>query len=183
MTTTMNPQTNEMPQVQVIDFNAMLDARAKASTTIVGPFKNVFHYAAFCDSNFQHNMEMRGADLQDTTFTNDLAIAEYCEQMGLDNNKTTEAVEDTIKRATAEWKHDPDYIIALIFAVNAKSWEHHAMASAKYAHMRAFTKEIHEEYAKYYTERYYTLLDHVMDELYAGEENEEIRMQIYNAID
>ena len=177
----MNQQTNKKPQVQVIDMNAMLNERQKASTTITGTFPTVFHYAAFCETNFKRNMENRGAELQDTTFTSDLSIAEFCEQIHIDHHTTTEAVEDTIQRAVSEWAHDEQYIIALLFAVNMKSWEHYAMASDKYADMRAFTKEIHEEYAKYYSDRYYTLLDYVMEVVY--KDDEETRMKIYQALD
>lgn len=169
--------------VRVVDMNALLTERQKHTDTISGVFKNVFHYAAFCEANFNNNMKARGANLTDTTFTSDLAIAEYCEQLHLDGKKTTEAVEDTIQRACRDWKHDPDYIIALIFAVNAKAWEHHAMAQEKYASMRAFTAEIHLEYSRYYSERYYSLVDYVFDELYPGEENAGIRSKIYDAID
>jgi len=189
MTTTTTTQRNEKvqtinaAQVQVINIDDLLSEHQAKSTTLSGVFKNVFHYAAFCERNFKANMENRGANLTDTTFTSDLAIAEYCEQMHLDGKKTGEAVDDTIQRACKMWRHDEDYIIALLFAVNAKAWEHHAMTSEKYVQMRAFTKEVHEEYSRYYSERYYSLLDYVMEVLYAGEENEDVRYKIYQAID
>ena len=44
-------------------------------------------------------------------------------------------------------------------------------------------QKVHEEYSRYYSDRYYTLLDYVMDELYPGEENEGVRYKIYQAID
>lgn len=170
-------------QIQIINIDNLLNEHQAKATTLSGVFKNVFHYAAFSERNFKANMENRGANLTDTTFTSDLSIAEYCEQMHLDGKKTSEAVEDTIQRACKMWRHDEDYIIALLFAVNAKAWEHHAMTSEKYAQMRAFTKEVHEEYSRYYSERYYSLLNYVMDELYPGEENEDVRYKIYEAID
>lgn len=170
-------------QVQVINIDDMLNEHQAKANTLSGVFKNVFQYAAFCEHNFNSNMEAQGANLTSTTFTSDLSIAEYCEQIRLDDKQTTEAAEDTIQRAILECRHDEDYITALLFAVNAKSWEQHAMASDKYAQMRAFTKEVHEEYAKYYSERYYSLLDYVMEELFAGEENEDVRYKIYQAID
>ncbi len=186
--TTTTQRANEVctingTQVQVINIDDLLNERQVKANTLSGVFKNVFQYAAFCEYNFNNNMEARGTNLTNTTFTSDLSIAEYCEQMHLDGKRTTEAVEDTIQRASLEWRHDEDYIIALLFAVNMKSWEHHAMTSDKCAQMRAFTKEVHEEYAKYYSERYYSLLDYVMDELFAGEENEDVRYKIYQAID
>ena len=170
-------------QVQVINIDDMLNEHQAKANTLSVVFKNVFQYAAFCEHNFNSNMEAQGANLTSTTFTIDLSIAEYCEQIRLDDKQTTEAVEDTIQRASLKCRHDEDYITALLFAVNAKSWEHHAMASDKYAQMRAFTKEVHEEYVKYYSERYYSLLDYVMEELFAGEENEDVRYKIYQAID
>ena len=170
-------------QVQVINIDDMLNEHQAKANTLSVVFKNVFQYAAFCEHNFNSNMEAQGANLTSTTFTSDLSIAEYCEQIRLDDKQTTEAVEDTIQRASLKCRHDEDYITALLFAVNAKSWEHHAMASDKYAQMRAFTKEVHEEYAKYYSERYYSLLDYVMEELFAEEENEDVRYKIYQAID
>lgn len=189
MTTTTRTERKENvnainpANVMVISIDDLLSEHQAKATTLSGVFKNVFHYAAFCESNFKANMENRGAELIDTTFTSDLSIAEYCEQLHLDGKNTSEAVEDTIKRACAMWRHDEDYIIALLFAVNAKAWEHHAMASDKYASMRAFTKEIHEQYSRYYSDRYYLLLDYVMEELYPGEENEDVRYKIYQAID
>lgn len=174
--------TNETEtRVEVIDITQMLEAKARSAMTLTGVFRNVFHYAAFCEHNFKQNIANNGTELQDTTFTNDLSIAEFCEQIHIDHYTTTEAVEDTIQRAVREWAHDEQYIIALLFAVNMKSWEHHAMASDKYANMRAFTKEIHEQYVKYYSDRYYTLLDYVMDVVYKNDE--ETRMKIYQALD
>ena len=152
MTNSVN--TNETAtRVEVIDIAQQLEAKTSSATTLTGVFRNVFHYAAFCEHNFKRNIANNGTELQDTTFTSDLSIAEFCEQ----------------------------YIIALLFAVNMKSWEHHAMTSDKYADMRAFTKEIHEEYAKYYSDRYYTLLDYVMEAVY--KDDEETRMKIYQALD
>lgn len=174
--------TNETEtRVEVIDIAQQLETKASYATTLTGVYRNVFHYAAFCEHNFKWNVANNGTELQDTTFTSDLSIAEFCEQIHIDHHTTTEAVEDTIQRAVREWAHDEQYIIALLFAVNMKSWEHHAMASDKYANMRAFTKEIHEQYAKYYSGRYYTLLDYVMDVVYKNDE--ETRMKIYQALD
>lgn len=144
MTTTQrkeNVKAINGAQVRIISIDDMLNEHQAQATTLSGVFKNVFHYAAFCEHNFKANMENRGADLTETTFTSDLSIAEYCEQLHLDGKKTSEAVEDTIQRACKEWWHDEDYIIAPLFAVNAKAWEHHAMTSDKYAQMRAFTKK------------------------------------------
>ena len=62
-----------------------------------------------------------------------------------------------------------------------KAWEHHALLSDKYEKVRAFTKEIHEEYAHYYSDRYYTLLDYIMDDLM--KDREDLRMKIFQAID
>lgn len=172
---------NESVKVQVIDVDELLSELQKSSTTITGVFQNAFHYAAFCEANFKSNIDSIGADIIDTTFTNDLAIAEYCEQMHLDDADTTQAVEDTIQRACETWKQDEDYLIALIFAVNMKAWEHHALLSDKYEKVRAFTKEIHEEYARYYSDRYYTLLDYIMDDLM--KDRKDLRMKIFQAID
>ena len=172
---------NESVKVQVIDVNELLCEQQKKSTTITGVFKNVFHYAAFCEANFKSNIEASGADIKDTTFTHDLSIAEYCEQIHVDDSGTTHAVEDTIQRACEAWKYDEDYLIALLFAVNMKAWEHHALLSDKYEKVRAFTKEIHEEYARYYSDRYYTLLDYIMDDLM--KDREDLRMKIFQAID
>lgn len=180
MTNSVN--TNETAtRVEVIDIAQQLEAKTSSATTLTGAFRNVFHYAAFCEHNFKRNVANNGTELQDTTFTSDLSIAEFCEQIHIDHHTTTEAVEDSIQRAVSEWAHDEQYIIALLFAVNMKSWEHHAMASDKYADMRAFTKEIHEQYAKYYSDRYYTLLDYVMEVVY--KDDEETRMKIYQALD
>lgn len=172
---------NESVKVQVIDVNELLCEQQKKSTTITGVFKNVFHYAAFCEANFKSNIEASGADIIDTTFTNDLSIAEYCEQMHVDDAGTTQAVEDTIQRACKVWKCDENYLIALLFAVNMKAWEHHALLSDKYEKVRAFTKETHEEYARYYSDRYYTLLDYIMDDLM--KDREDLRIKIFQAID
>lgn len=172
---------NENVKVQVIDVNELFSERQKSSTTITGAFKNVFHYAAFCEANFKSNIESIGANIIDTTFTNDLAVAEYCEQLHVDDADTTQAVEDTIQRACKAWKCDENYLIALLFAVNMKAWEHHALLSDKYEKVRAFTKEIHEEYARYYSDRYYTLLDYIMDDLM--KDREDLRMKIFQAID
>ena len=43
---------NESVKVQVIDVNEFLCEQQKKSTTITGVFKNVFHYAAFCEANY-----------------------------------------------------------------------------------------------------------------------------------
>ena len=172
---------NESVKVQVIDVNDLLCEQQKKSTTITGVFKNIFHYAAFCEANFKRNIEASGADIIDTTFTSDLSIAEYCEQMHIDDAGTTQAVEDTIQRACNVWKCNENYLIALLFAVNMKAWEHHALLSDKYEKVRAFTKEIHEEYACYYSARYYTLLDYIMDDLM--KDREDLRMKIFQAID
>lgn len=180
MTNSVNINENGT-RVEVIDIAQQLEAKTSCATTLTGVFRNVFHYAAFCEHNFKRNIADRGIEIQDTTFISDLSIAEFCEQIHIDHHTTTEAVEDTIQRAVSEWAHDEQYIIALLFAVNMKSWEHHAMASDKYADMRAFTKETHEQYAKYYSDRYYTLLDYVMDVVY--KDNEKTRMNIYQALD
>ena len=172
---------NESVMVQVIYVNDLLCEQQKKSTTITGVFKNIFHYAAFCGANFKSNIEASGADIIDTTFTNDLSIAEYCEQMHIDDAGTTQAVEDTIQRACKIWKCDENYLIALLFAVNMKAWEHHTLLSDKYEKVRAFTKEIHEEYARYYSDRYYTLLDYIIDDLM--KDREDLRMKILQAID
>lgn len=172
---------NESVKVQVIDVDELLSELQKSSTTITGVFQNAFHYAVFCEANFKRNIESIGADIIDTTFTNDLAVAEYCEQMHVDDADTTQAVEDTIQRACKAWKYDENYLIALLFAVNMKAWEHHALLSDKYEKVRAFTKEIHEEYARYYSDRYYTLLDYIMDDLM--KDREDLRMKIFQAID
>ena len=152
-------------------------------TTLTGNFKNVFHYAGFCEMNFNRNMEGRCPDLQETTFTSDLSIAEYCEQANIDSAKTTGTVEDTIQRATKSWGFSEEYMIALLFAVNMKSWEHYAMTDDRYAPCRAFTKEIHEQYAKYYADRYHKLYDYVLDVIFAGDENEDARYNIWKALD
>lgn len=172
---------NESVKVQVIDVDELLSELQKSSTTITGVFQNAFHYAAFCETNFKRNIESIGADIIDTTFTNDLAVAEYCEQMHVDDADTTQAVEDTIQRACKAWKCDENYLIALLFAVNMKAWEHHALLSDKYEKVRAFTKEIHEEYARYYSDRYYTLLDYIIDDLM--KDRKDLRMKIFQAID
>ena len=172
---------NESVKVQVIDVNEFLCDQQKKSTTITGVYKNIFHYAAFCEANFKSNIEARGADIIDTTFTSDLSIAEYCEQMHIDDAGTTQAVEDTIQRACKIWKCDENYLIALLFAVNMKAWEHHTLLSDKYERVRAFTKEIHEEYARYYSDRYYTLLDYFM--FFLMKDREDSRMKIFQAID
>ena len=172
---------NESVKVQVIDINELLCNQQKKSTTITGALKNIFHYAAFCGANFKSNIEASGADIIDTTFTNDLSIAEYCEQIHIDDAGTTQAVEDTIQRSCKIWKCDENYLIALLFAVNMKAWEHHTLLSDKYEKLRAFTKEIHEEYARYYSDRYYTLLDYIMDDLM--KDREDLRMKIFQAID
>ena len=172
---------NESVMVQVIDVNDLLCEQQKKSTTITGVFKNIFHYAAFCGANFKSNIEASGADIIETTFTHDLSIAEYCEQMHIDDAGTTQAVEDTIQRACKIWKCDENYLIALLFAVNMKAWEHHTLLSVNYEKVRAFTKEIHEEYARYYSDRYYTLLDYIMDDLM--KDREDLRIKIFQAID
>ena len=180
MTTIVN-NNETRTQVEVVNIAEMLEKRVQNATTLSGVFRNVFQYGAFCEHNFKRNIEALGVEIQDTTFTSDLSIAEFCEQIHIDHHTTTEAVEDTIQRAVSEWAHNEHYIIALLFAVNMKSWEHHAMASDKYADMRAFTKQIHQEYARYYSERYYTLLDYVMDVVY--KDDEDARMRIDRAID
>lgn len=179
MKTSVN--TNETMKVEVIDVMQQLTQKASISTNLTGVFCDVFKYASFCEYNFKQNLEQEGINIQDTTFTSDLSIAEFCEQINLDHHTTTEAVEDTIQRAVQGWAYDENYIIALLFAVNKKAWEHYAMTSDKYARLRAFRKEIHQQYSSYYSSRYYTLLDYVMDVVY--KDDEDARMRIYRAID
>jgi hypothetical protein len=178
---TKNENGIQATTIYVDDFDALFTDNTP--TTLTGNFKDVFHYAGFCEMNFNRNMEDRYPELKDTTFTSDLSIAEYCEQARMSQEKTTEAVEDTIRRATDEWRYNEDYIIALLFAVNLKSWEHYAMTDDRNAACRAFTKDIHEQYARYYADRYHELYDHVLDVLFAGDENEDIRYKIWKALD
>lgn len=147
-------------------------------------FKNVFQYAAFSEKNYLRHLENIGANVVENTFMSDLSIAEYCEQEAPEEYPhIAAAVEDTIMRSVKGWRFDEDYIIALLFAVNAKSWEHYAMQEDKYAELRAFSPEVHMQYAAYYADRYRTLYSYVMDELYNGDENAEIRSKIYYALD
>lgn len=151
---------------------------------LTGVFKGVFHYAAFSEENHRRHLEYIGANVVENTFMSDLSIAEYCEQEAPEEyTHITAAVEDTIMRSVKSWRFDEDYIIALLFAVNAKSWEHYAMQEDKYAELRAFTPEVHMQYAAYYADRYHTLYSYVMDELYNGDENAGIRSKIFHALD
>lgn len=147
-------------------------------------FNNTFQYAAFCESNFNRHIANIGAHLIENTFTSDLSIAEYCEQtVQKPFIKITAAVEDTITRAVTGWADHEDYIIALLFAVNAKSWEHYALLQDDNAKFRTFSPDVHRQYAEYYADRYHTLYNFVMDELYKGDENEQIRIKIFRALD
>lgn len=172
---------------QVVTINGaedIIQAQDDFAPVAINPvFKNVFHYAGFCELNAKNNIENLGADVIDTTFTSDLSIAEFCEQAHLGHERTTEAVEDTIQRATREWADNSDYITALLFAVNMKSWEHYAMTDERNASVRAFPVAVHEQYAKYYADRYHELYDYVMDELFAGDEHEDDRYHIWKALD
>lgn len=76
MTNSVN--TNETAtRVEVIDIAQQLEARTSSATTLTGVFRNVFHYASFCEHNFKRNVANNGTELQDTTFTSDLSIAEF----------------------------------------------------------------------------------------------------------
>lgn len=79
----------------------------------------IFHYAAWCEKNFEANL--REDYKRKTTFTSDLSIAEWC--VGVEGTK---AILDTIKRSVTSFRNDIDYFAELIIAVNMKSWEHHA---------------------------------------------------------
>lgn len=161
------------------------NATSSTRSTITGAYKGVFHYAANCEANFKRNFEylQNPEELQPSTFTFDLSIAEYCEQEGGNPARITQDVEDTIQRSVTAWAHDAGYIIALLFAVNFKSHEHYAFFDERNAALRAFTPEVHRKYSEYYADRYYTLYNYVMDELFAGEENEETRARIWRTLD
>lgn len=184
MTTSVTTTTDERGiQVTTIHDTDITAMGTGEPTALTGVFRNVFHYAGFCELNFKNNMMGRYPDLEDTTFTSDLSIAEYCEQAHIDDAEITEAVEDTIVRAVREWGTNEDYIIALLFAVNMKSWEHYAMTNDENAPLRAFSKEVHEQYSRYYADRYHSLYSYVMAFLFAGKEHETTRSKIWRALD
>ena len=149
-------------------------------------FENVFLYARFCEVNANNaKRNMVGDSIIDTTFTSDLSIAEYCERYYPEEySESFAAVEDTITRSCSDWKYDVDYIIALLFAINLKAFEHHALATNdNYDKFRAFSREIHEGYSRYYSDRYYTLRDYVINTLYAGDEHKAEREAVWQKSD
>lgn len=142
-------------------------------------FKNVFAYAHHCECNYKRNIR-RDTTLGEvkTTFFTDLSVAEWCEQSMNDKN----AVENTINNACEAWWDYPEYIIELLFAVNMKSWEQYTLGSGQYEQFRAFTREAHMNYARYYGEKYPELRDKILDH-YIKDGRLDIVEQIYNAID
>lgn len=154
------------------------------NNNLTGTFKDIFQYAAFSAANAQRNYKRNGIPGPcANTFMEDLSIAEYIEQGAPNALEKFAGVEETICRATNEWKHSPEMIIALLFAVNSKSFEHWSLTNDKYKTLRAFRLEAHNDYAEFYSERYYSLVRYVLDEMYAGEEYDEIREEIFDAID
>ena len=73
-----------------------------------------------------------------STFTGDFNIAEDLGGVA--------AVEDTFKRAFAEWKHDVRYLANLAMVTNHKSWQH---------------AEGNPELSRLYAECYYAVRDFV----------------------
>ena len=102
-------------------------------------FKGVFHYAAWCEHNFERNL--REDYERKTTFTSDFSIAEWCGGRA--------AVIDTLQRALKGWKSSIEYFGELLIAVNMKSWEHAARGNA--------------EWAALYSELYYFVKDLYFD--------------------
>lgn len=155
------------------------------NNNLTGTFEDVFQYASFSAANAWQTYERNGisSKLPANTFMEDLSIAEYIEQGAPNALKMFEAVENTICRAANDWKHSTEMIIALLFAVNSKSFEHWSLTNDKYKTLRAFRLEAHKDYAEFYSERYYSLVRYVLDEMYAGEEYAETREEILKAID
>lgn len=155
------------------------------NNNLTGTFEDAFQYAAFSAANARYNYERNGisSKLCANTFMEDLSIAEYIEQGAPNALKMFEAVENTICRAANDWKHSTEMIIALLFAVNTKSFEHYGLTKDENKAFRAFRLEAHKAYTEFYSERYHSLLDYVLDEMYAGEEYAETREEILEAID
>ena len=65
------------------------------------------------------------------------------------------AIEDTFKRAFAEWKSDTEYITELALVMNWKCWEHYEKGR--------------EDTAMLYSELYYRVRDWCLDNLKGGD--------------
>lgn len=151
-------------------------------------FKTASQHAAYSISNYIRSLSYTEADKPNDTAENffmiGLSIAEYCEQANPEEYPhITAAVEDTITRSVKCWRFDEDYIIKLLLAVLAKAGEHSSMQLDRNAKSRAFPVKVHAQYAIYYDDRANSLYKFVMDELYNGDENKEIRAKILHALD
>ena len=89
-----------------------------------------FHYAAWCEKNFERNL--REDYKRKTTFTADFSLAEWC--VYLDGKK---ALSNTLKNAVQGWKDDYEYMAELVIALNMKSWEHAARENNKFGELYA----------------------------------------------
>lgn len=99
----------------------------------------------------------------DTCFASDFAIAE---RFGM------EAVEDTYKRASAEWRSNIQYMVELVAVLNHRCWKYHNI----YTKAQELIKQAGEDdmaalaafagYAmtlsKFYSDKYYLERDHVL---------------------
>lgn len=94
-----------------------------------GGINAVFAYAASCEKFFEANL--REDYERKTTFTSDLSIAEWCEQV------EPGAVLDTARRCLLAWHEDKKYFAELILAVNLKSWEHVSRGNGEWSRLYA----------------------------------------------
>lgn len=81
---------------------------------------NVFQYAAREEAAFRAQAQEIGYK-QQTTFYNDLSIAEFCERYMRDKN----AVQKTINNCIKSWLSDIKYITELALCLNWKVWRWH----------------------------------------------------------
>lgn len=78
---------------------------------------NVFQYAAREEAAFRAQAQEIGYK-QQTTFYNDLSIAEFCEKYMQDRN----AIQHTINNCIKSWLSDIKYITELALCLNWKVW-------------------------------------------------------------
>lgn len=96
---------------------------------------NVFNFAMREEKIFEYNMKNLSGYERQTTFANDLAIAEWCEvRLGEDK-----ALYDTYKRVMREWigniKYITEFVLVLNFRCNLWFQRGDEELSARYSEM------------------------------------------------
>lgn len=129
-------------QMTKTEFMTKLREIVSTSETYENPRQgtSVFRYAAWCEHNFEINLEENTLNRRKWTFFSDISIAEW---YGIPS------VEDTLIRCFKAWLHRKDAIAELLISINYKAWEMHTRGLFKWS--------------TYYSDIYDRLYNLVMD--------------------